>query len=214
MSGATGRVKDYILNDTKKLGRPRSFDYDAALRQAMHVFWTMGYDGASLRDLKGAMGITGPSLYAAFGDKRELYLKTIDHYRDAEGCAPLVAFEAEEDIAAAIRAFLVEIIDSATGHESGAKGCFLASSVATTAGQVDGVSERLQAAIEEAQARLTARFEREVETGTLPEGFPSEERAALLFDIRQGYMFRGRAGVAREALMRDLDARVRLLLSE
>ena len=52
-----------------------------------------------------------------------------------------------------------------------------------------------------------------METGTLPEGFPSEERAALLFDIRQGYMFRGRAGVAREELMRDLDARVALLLA-
>ena len=79
------------MNDTKKIGRPRGFDYDTALLRAMGVFWDKGYDGASMRDLTSAMGITGPSLYAAFGDKRELYLKTIDHYCSADACSPLVA---------------------------------------------------------------------------------------------------------------------------
>lgn len=179
----------------------------------MGVFWAKGYDGASLRDLTGAMGITGPSLYAAFGDKRELYLKTIDHYRDADACAPLIAFETEEDIRAAIRDFLCEVIRAATGHESGAKGCFLASSVVTTAGQVEGVSERVQTAIEDSEARLAARFDREIAKGTLPEDFPSRERAAILFDLRQGYMFRARAGWDSARLQRDIDARVELLLA-
>ena len=110
--------------DRKKLGRPRNFDYDAALMQAMSVFWTKGYDGASLRDLTGAMGITGPSLYAAFGDKRELFLKTIDRYADVDGCEPVVAFETEDDIRKAVHGFLMEIIHYATEHESGAKGLF------------------------------------------------------------------------------------------
>jgi AcrR family transcriptional regulator len=195
------------------MGRPRTFDYDEALKQAMSVFWTKGYDGASLRDLTGAMGITGPSMYAAFGDKSALYLKTIDHYNDADACAPLVAFESEEDIEKAIRAFLLEVIHSATGHESGAKGCFLASSVVTTVGQVEGVAERVAAAIENSEKRLAARFDREIGKGTLPPDFPSRERAALLFDIRQGYMFRGRAGWDSERMQQDIDARVQMLLS-
>ncbi len=206
-------VKEYILNDTKKLGRPRGFDYDEALLKAMLVFWTKGYDGASLRDLTSAMGITGPSLYAAFGDKRELYLKTIDFYANSYGCAPLLALEAEDDIQLALRGFLEEVIHHATEHESGAKGCFLASSVVTTLGQVDGVSERVGNAMEETEKRLAARFEREIEKGTLPPDFPARERAALLFDMRQGYMFRGRASWNRARLEADLDARVRLLLS-
>ena len=199
--------------DRKKLGRPRNFDYDAALMQAMSVFWTKGYDGASLRDLTGAMGITGPSLYAAFGDKRELFLKTIDRYADVDGCEPVVAFETEDDIRKAVRGFLMEIIHYATEHESGAKGCFLASSVSTNIGQVDGVAERVQKAIEDTEKRLAARFDREIKKGTLPPDFPSSERAALLYDMRQGYMFRGRAGWNADQLEKDIDRRVDMILA-
>jgi AcrR family transcriptional regulator len=207
------RVKDYILSVTKKLGRPRTFDYDTALLQAMAVFWEKGYDGASMRDLTGAMGITGPSLYAAFGDKRGLYLKTIDHYCSADACTPLVVLEGEENIEPALHGFLVEVIRSATEHESGAKGCFLASSVVASVGQVDGVAERVEDAIADTERRLTARFEREIDKGTLPATFPARERAALLFDIRQGYMFRGRAGLSRECMLKDVPERVAMLLS-
>ena len=201
------------MNATKKIGRPRAFDYDTALLQAMAVFWEKGYDGASMRDLTGAMGITGPSLYAAFGDKRGLYLKTIDYYCSADACTPLVALEGEEDIEKALRAFLSEIIRSATEHESGATGCFLASSVVASVGQVDGVAERIEAAIADTEHRLAARFEREIEKGTLDPGFPAKSRAALLFDIRQGYMFKGRAGWSRERMLEEVDSRVEMLLS-
>lgn len=201
------------MSDTKKLGRPRSFDYDDALVQAMSVFWEKGYEGASMRDLTGAMGITGPSLYAAFGDKRHLYLRTIDHYCEADACAPLVALEGEEDIAAALRAFLSAVIHAATDHESGAKGCFLASSVVASVGQVEGVDERVETAIADTERRLAARFEREIEKGTLPPDFPARERAALLFDIRQGYMFRGCAGATGAEMRQDIDQRVAMLLS-
>ncbi|MFW2590222.1 TetR/AcrR family transcriptional regulator [Sagittula sp. SSi028] len=198
---------------TKKMGRPRSFDYDQALLKAMAVFWEKGYDGASMRDLTSAMGITGPSLYAAFGDKHGLYLKTIDHYCSSDACTPLVVLEREDDIETALGAFLAEVIRSASEHESGAKGCFLASSVVTSVGQVDGVAERVDDAIADTEKRLTARFQREIDKGSLPPTFPAKERAALLFDIRQGYMFRGRAGWPRDRMLQDVPDRVAMLLS-
>ncbi|WP_300375364.1 TetR/AcrR family transcriptional regulator [Henriciella sp.] len=201
------------MNVTKKIGRPRSFDYDEALMQAMSVFWVKGYDGASMRDLTSAMGITGPSLYAAFGDKRGLYLRTIDHYCEADACAPLVALEGEEDIERALHAFLSEVIHAATEHESGAKGCFLASSVVASVGQVDGVAQRVEDAIADTERRLAARFDREIEKGTLPATFPSQERAAMLFDLRQGYMFRGRAGWSSDRMGDQITERVNMLLS-
>ena len=60
----------------KARGRPRSFDREAALNAAMEVFWTKGYESASISDLTAAMGINPPSLYAAFGDKEKLFLAT------------------------------------------------------------------------------------------------------------------------------------------
>src|SRR5437667_9183481 len=63
-------------------GRPRAFDPDAALERAMHVFWAKGYEGASLSDLTRAMRINRPSLYAAFGNKEQLFRKVLDRYMD------------------------------------------------------------------------------------------------------------------------------------
>src|SRR5690349_21725499 len=62
------------------LGRPRAFDPDAALDRAMYVFWAKGYEGASLSNLTRAMRINRPSLYAAFGNKQQLFRKALDRY--------------------------------------------------------------------------------------------------------------------------------------
>src|SRR3546814_4784439 len=61
-------------------GRPREFCVDKALVDALHIFWAKGYDGASMTDLTEAMGITKPSLYAAFGNKEALFHKALDLY--------------------------------------------------------------------------------------------------------------------------------------
>ncbi|MGI9507058.1 MAG: TetR/AcrR family transcriptional regulator [Geminicoccaceae bacterium] len=201
------------MHDTKKIGRPRGFDVDEALWAAVKVFWTKGYDGASMKDLTEAMGINSPSLYATFGDKQALYLQAIDRYVSNDACAPLVAFEEEPDIVLAVRAFMEASIDYATGHESGARGCFLSSCVSTTAGEVEGVSGLLRQAIGETDARLASRFEAEKASNVLPGDFPSMERARLMFDLRQGHVFRARAGLPPETMTTDLDHRVRMVLA-
>ena len=62
------------------MGRPRAFDRDKALDQALHVFWERGYEGTSIADLTEAMGINPPSLYAAFGNKETLFREALDRY--------------------------------------------------------------------------------------------------------------------------------------
>ncbi|MEM6372187.1 MAG: TetR/AcrR family transcriptional regulator [Pseudomonadota bacterium] len=62
------------------MARPRSFDTDTAIENAMQVFWTHGYEGASLPDLLTGMGLTRGSLYKAFTDKKTLFLRVLDHY--------------------------------------------------------------------------------------------------------------------------------------
>lgn len=61
-------------------GRPREFDYDQALDQAMHVFWKKGYEGTSMPDLTEAMNMNRPSIYSSFGNKEELFKKALDRY--------------------------------------------------------------------------------------------------------------------------------------
>src|SRR5260370_36266445 len=66
---------------TKRIpGRPREFDADAALEQAMRLFWLKGYLGTSVSDLTEALGISRASLYAAFGSKDELFLAALERY--------------------------------------------------------------------------------------------------------------------------------------
>jgi AcrR family transcriptional regulator len=69
----------------KPRGRPRSFDRADALHKAMLLFWRHGYEGTSIADLTGAMGVTPPTLYAAFGSKEKLYREALRHYAKDEG---------------------------------------------------------------------------------------------------------------------------------
>ncbi len=62
-------------------GRTRQFDVDEALDRALEVFWARGYEGATLPELTRAMGINRPSLYAAFGNKEQLFHKALDRYQ-------------------------------------------------------------------------------------------------------------------------------------
>ena len=95
-------VKIYVLismkiTPTRAPGRPRGFDVDIALNLATQIFWSRGYSDASLDDLTGAMGISRPSLYAAFGDKQTLYLNCIERYRDwVEGAMRAALFDGDE----------------------------------------------------------------------------------------------------------------------
>jgi TetR/AcrR family transcriptional regulator, transcriptional repressor for nem operon len=63
------------------MGRPQEFDTAEALRRAMHVFWSKGYEGTSLANILHATGLSKSSLYATFGDKRALFLAAFDAYR-------------------------------------------------------------------------------------------------------------------------------------
>lgn len=196
-----------------KIGRPISFNREDVLTSAMHLFWKKGYEGASMKDLTSVMGINCPSLYTTFGDKRGLYLETIKYYASQKACAPLTAFETEPNITQAVTLFMVAVIEHSTGGEGGALGCFLSSSVATSAGNDDVVREMLKEAVADTDARIFRRFELEKARGTLPNDFPSMERARLLFDLRQGHVFRARAGLSSEELEQDISPRVKMILA-
>jgi AcrR family transcriptional regulator len=93
-------------------GRPRGFDRSEALRKAMIVFWERGYEGASLESLTAAMGISRPSLYAAFGCKEMLFREAVELYEKAEGSVTDRALDNATSARAAIEAMLRCNIDT------------------------------------------------------------------------------------------------------
>ena len=83
-------------------GRPRKFDIDKAIAQAMDLFWRHGYDGVGVAELSKTMGITAPSLYSAFGSKRQLFEQVLERYTQTQGGWISDALDQEEALEQAI----------------------------------------------------------------------------------------------------------------
>ena len=105
-------------------GRPRAFDRDTALRQALDVFWERGYEGTSLSDLTQAMGIASASIYACFGSKEALFRETVALYGTISGAPPRRALSEHPTARAAIHAMLQATADEVT-RPGDPHGCML-----------------------------------------------------------------------------------------
>jgi TetR/AcrR family transcriptional regulator, copper-responsive repressor len=118
---------------SRRRGRPRAFETDTALAQAMDVFWNEGFSATSLDDISAATGLNRPSLYGAFGDKRALYLQAYAQYRKRmdESFAPL--FAAQEPLRVKLRRILAAALDLYLSGPEGPRGCFTVLSAASEA---------------------------------------------------------------------------------
>ena len=94
------------------VGRPREFDLDEALDHALLLFWRDGYDGASVNRIADAMGVSKPSLYAAFGDKEKLYLRALERYGERQRARFASVLDAEPDARTAVENFLRCTVDA------------------------------------------------------------------------------------------------------
>lgn len=185
---------------SRKIGRPLSFDRDAALHQAMLLFWRHGYEGTSLSDLTAAMGVTAPSIYAAFGDKRRLFLEAVDRYLSG----PVTATSIIADAATARDAAAGLLEASAagfTGPDTPA-GCLLASSTISCSAAARDVQQALSARRQGIEADLRARILAAVATGELPAGTDADALAGHVMAVIQGLSTLARDGAPREKLMR------------
>lgn len=118
---------------TIKRGRPLGFAPEVALEEALGVFWRRGFEGASMTELTAAMGLSKPSLYAAFGDKEALYLKCLDHYLGSriQGHTALLTHEPNGRLA--VGGFLHSMVDMLTDLTLPG-GCFIITGAANCGG--------------------------------------------------------------------------------
>ena len=128
------------MRDATKMGRPREFDETKALAQIMDVFWAKGFEGATLSDLVAATGLKKGSLYAAFGDKRAMYLKALALYEETAVDGALDLLQGPGSAKTRIASFLQAAIDGDAGRQE-RRGCFLCNASIDQAGQ-DPEAER------------------------------------------------------------------------
>ncbi|MDF9714959.1 MULTISPECIES: TetR/AcrR family transcriptional regulator [unclassified Nocardioides] len=160
-------------------GRPRSFDRDAALAVAVEQFWRTGYDETSVATLTAAMGVSPPSLYAAFGDKHRLFEEAAATYfrRTCEG------LDAAAALPTAREAVTRMLDDTARAHTD----------AGTPPGCLMLTEPRLTAQREELHRRLQERLDRGVRDGDLPPDTRTEALASFLVAV-----LRGMSGCARD----------------
>jgi AcrR family transcriptional regulator len=186
-------------------GRPRSFSLEAALDRAIPIFWAQGYDGASFRDLTSAMGISPPSLMAAFGDKRGLFDAVVARYAETIAAKHMTALEGSNDLRDRLTAFFAAVIANAAGGDH-PSGCLVTCALADLAGDDAAASAQLAMLLAAADASLTRQFH--------DAGFDPEEargRAQIAAATMHSLTLRARAGTSKAELQQVSDAAVMLL---
>jgi AcrR family transcriptional regulator len=185
--------------ERRRTGRPLSFNRDTALEEAMLAFWRHGYETTSIADLTSAMGITAPSLYAAFGDKKRLFLEAMRRYAGD----PL---EMERQLAAAptardaARDMLVAAATAFTG-ELTPRGCLLASATASGSEASADVRSAVSAVRRRIAADLMDRIDQDIAVGILPVSTNAAALSDLILAVVQGMSVLARDNLPRERLL-------------
>ncbi|GAA1594222.1 TetR/AcrR family transcriptional regulator [Kribbella hippodromi] len=186
------------------VGRPRGFDADEALEKAMTVFWQNGYEGASLPALTSAMGISRTSMYAAFGNKEDLFRKALIRYADGPASYGVEAV-AEPTAQRVATVFLHGAVRSATlpGYPTG---CLSLRAALIGGEDAQAIRNLLAAWRDETRALLTKRFRRAVNEHDLPAKTDPALLARYVMTIGNGVAVQAAGGAKRADLRLIVDA--------
>jgi AcrR family transcriptional regulator len=185
------------------IGRPREFDLNEALDQAMLLFWRKGYDGVSISDLTRALDVARPSLYAAFGNKERLFRKVLDRYDNETA-----GFLAGSICAATAREVAEGLLRGAANfHANPANppGCLMVHGALVGSDE----SDPLRLETRKRRARLTLairrRLERALLGGDLPPGSDPDGLARYLVVVLRGMAVEAASGASRKVLHHIVD---------
>ncbi|WP_058995737.1 TetR/AcrR family transcriptional regulator [Leptolyngbya sp. NIES-2104] len=180
-------------------GRPRAFDIDIALEQALLLFWRKGYLGTSLTDLTEAMGINRPSLYAAFGNKETLFRKALDRYRDQHTAYYQDALE-EPTARRVIERTMQGVVDLVT-NPSNPSSCLITHSLLACADPDDPLHRELAERRAAGEIAIRDRFERAVSEGDLPPDVDPATLARFVLTVNAGLSVQAAGGASRAELL-------------
>ncbi|MBT2245619.1 TetR/AcrR family transcriptional regulator [Sphingobium sp. BHU LFT2] len=184
-------------------GRPREFDPEQALAAALQIFWTRGYEGASLAELTEAMGITKPSLYACFGNKEALFHKALALY-ERDKLNYMRSALAEPTARAVTERLLRETLAIHTGVDS-PRACLGVISMVACTTQAETIKVEVVGRQASSTKALVERFARAREEGDLPGHLNPHALASFVLAIMQGMGVQAGVGAGTEELERLVD---------
>ena len=187
---------------TAARGRPREFDVEEALAAALRVFWEKGYDGASLTDLTDAMGITRPSLYAAFGNKEALFKRALDLY-ETEKLAYVGAALAAPTARGVAQRMLEGTIANITSECPGCLGVIASVSCSSADSPI---REDIRCRAQSSREAMIERMQRAIDDGDFSIPVAAEAITQYLMAVLQGLSVQAGAGATREQLQQVADA--------
>jgi len=196
---------------TKARGRPRGFDPETALGQARDVFWDAGYAGSSLDELSAAMEMNRPSVYAAFGDKEALYLKTLAGYRDAGAAGMRAELDPTRPLADGLRQVYASALSVYCADPDTPRGCLLIGTAATESVRNPRVRAVMAESLDLFNAILEERFRLARKAGEIDVTADPAMLAKLAASIMFALAVRARAGESRAALQALADAGVAMI---
>ncbi|MGY5011306.1 TetR/AcrR family transcriptional regulator [Streptomyces sp. 900105755] len=188
-------------------GRPRGFDADAALDRAVEVFWRQGYEGASLSDLTEAMGINRTSMYAAYGNKEELFRRAVARYAEADMAYARDALT-RPTAYAVIEAFLRANADALTRADR-PPGCLSVQGGLAEGGDNGHIAAFLAESRLAGERALADRLARAVAEGDLPADTDPSVLARYVMVVSEGNAVHATAGAGRAALHATVDIALR-----
>jgi len=175
-------------------GRPREFDVDDALAAALRVFWSRGYEAASLSELTEAMGITKPSLYAAFGNKEALFRKALDLYETEKLAYMHTALAAPTARGVAEKLLRGALANFCTANEP--KGCLGVISSVACGPEAESIKADIVARRASSERAMIERFARARDEGDLPAHVDPAGLTRWLTAILQGMSVQASAGAS------------------
>ena len=186
-------------------GRPRRFDRQDALQKAMELFWRRGYDGASVADLTGAMGINSPSLYACFGSKEELFREAVTLYGETDGSLTRRALCEQPTARGAVEAMLRDNAQAFV-RPGRPTGCMVTLAAPTGSAQSDTVCEFLAELRRQARSALADRLARGLRDGDLPAGTDIAALTDFYSTVLHGLSIQARDGAGPATMRAVVDS--------
>jgi TetR/AcrR family transcriptional regulator, copper-responsive repressor len=186
--------------EPRRRGRPRAYEPDVALGKALDLFRKQGFAATSLDDLSEATGMNRPSLYGAFGDKRELYIKSYQRYREDARASMVEIFRQEMPLRERLARIYASALNIYLSGETGPRGCF---TVVTAASEAVGDPEIRAMVLEgltDLDKAFASCFRRAKEKGELPESADPVSLAQLASATVHSIAIRSRARVSRKEL--------------